>query len=341
MHLSSLVCRKQMAGKLLPLALAFVLGFSIAMIYFQLQPQQQEDDRNHLTRGHRSGRRNKDDDMPTFLAVIIFSAAKNADRRKAIRETWLNLASTRRVEHFFVIGTAGQTVDTVEALNTEHRHNEDLLLLPYLKDSYGGLTKKLLESFKWIAQLRQFEFVLKVDDDSFVRLDALYDEMVEKDRVNSEAQKKLYWGYFDGRAHVKRSGQWTESEWFLCDRYLPYALGGGYVLSHRLVDYVVANAPLLQHYKSEDVSLGVWLSPLAITRVHETRFDTEFKSRGCIDAYLISHKQSIAQMKTKYASLTAQSRLCVNGESELKLAYEYNWTVPPSKCCVRNVTMIS
>lgn len=328
-----------MAGKLLPIALSFVLGFSIAMIYFQLKQQQHEDDRNPLASGHRLGGRNNDDDMPTFLVVIIFSAPKNTDRRKAIRETWLNFASTRRVEHFFVIGTAGLTVDTLEALNTEHRHNKDLLL-SYLKDSYSGLTKKLLESFKWIAQ-RQFEFVLKVDDDSFVRLDALYDEMVEKDRANGKAQKRLYWGYFDGRAHVKRAGQWTESEWFLCDRYTPYALGGGYVLSHRLVDYVLTNAPLLQHYKSEDVSLGVWLSPLAITRVHETRFDTEFKSRGCIDTFLISHKQSIAEMKTKYASLTSQGRLCVNGEIELKLAYEYNWAVPPSKCCVRNVTMIS
>lgn len=330
-----------MAGKLLPVALAFVLGFTMAMIYFHMQ-QQQGDDRNQLrTRGHRSGGRNNDDDMPTFLAVIIFSAAKNADRRRAIRETWLNFANTRRVEHFFVIGTSGLTMDNLEALNTEQKHNEDLLLLPYLKDSYGGLTKKLLESFKWVAQRHQFEFLLKVDDDSFVRLDALYDEMVEKDRANGEAQKRLYWGYFDGRAHVKRAGQWTESEWFLCDRYLPYALGGGYILSRRLVDYVVANAPLLQHYKSEDVSLGVWLSPLAITRVHETRFDTEFKSRGCIDAYLISHKQSIAEMKNKYASLTTQGKLCANGENELRLAYEYNWMVPPSKCCVRNVSLIS
>lgn len=340
-----------MAGKLLPVALAFVLGFFIAMLYFQNQQQQQQlqqqqhldDQQSPLRSGsHQSSGRSKDDDMPTFLAVIIFSAAKNVNRRKAIRETWLRFADTRRVEHFFVIGTAGLKVDSIEALNSEHQHNKDLLLLPYLKDSYSGLTAKLLEAFKWIAQQHQFEFLLKVDDDSFVRLDALYDEMVEKDRATkSEAHSTLYWGYFDGRAHVKRTGQWTESDWFLCDRYLPYALGGGYVLSRRLVDYVVTSAPFLQHYKSEDVSLGVWLSPLAINRVHETRFDTEFKSRGCIDTYLISHKQSVAEMKAKYDSLVTQGRLCASGESEVKLAYEYNWKVQPSKCCVRNVTMIS
>lgn len=65
----------------------------------------------------------------------------------------------------------------------------------------------------------------------------------------------------------------------LCDTYLPYALGGGYVLGRPLVAHVVAAAPLLAAYTSEDVSVGAWLAPLNVTRRHDVRFDTEWKVR--------------------------------------------------------------
>ena len=44
--------------------------------------------------------------------------------------------------------------------------------------------------------------------------------------------------------------------------YLPYALGGGYVLSEDVVRYVVRNEAWLTRYNNEDASLGVWLAPL-------------------------------------------------------------------------------
>ena len=199
------------------------------------------------------------------LIVIIFTAAKNIDRRNAIRDTWLKYATAkydnfdsnnfddqrlpllrRRIRHYFIIGTYHEyhsdmnvdiDVDSVDAkdninmidqqemLNSEQLQHKDLLLLPSLKDGYHRLTAKLLESLKWISRLQSFnddddfDYLLKVDDDSFVRLDVLYDELVEKAKKSEKKdQLLLYWGYFDGRAHVKRSGQWKESDWFLCDR---------------------------------------------------------------------------------------------------------------------------
>ena len=80
-----------------------------------------------------------------------------------------------------------------------------------------------------------------------------------------------------GGTTVHRRGKWAEADWFVCDRYVPYAVGGGYVLSADLVRYLNANADLLQRYRSEDVSLGLWLAPLRIHRVHDPRFDTEYR----------------------------------------------------------------
>lgn len=39
--------------------------------------------------------------------------------------------------------------------------------------------------------------------------------------------------------------------WFLSDRYLPYALGGGYVLGMDAVKYIARNADIFSHYVSE------------------------------------------------------------------------------------------
>jgi len=61
---------------------------------------------------------------------------------------------------------------------------------------------------------------------------------------------------FVGAARVKQRGQWAEPNFHLCDRYLPYARGGGYIVSGDLVKYISDNKDLLQIYNSEDVSMG-------------------------------------------------------------------------------------
>ena len=113
-------------------------------------------------------------------------------------------------------------------------------------------------------------------------------------------------------------------------------MGGGYVLSHDLVRYMSSNAELFKLYNSEDVSVGTWLAPLKnIHRVHDVRFDTEFRSRGCNNRHIVSHKQSVEEMKSKHYSLTSSNTLCER-EVKVRNSYEYNWDVAPSLCCNRN-----
>lgn len=88
-------------------------------------------------------------------------------------------------------------------------------------------------------------------------------------------------------------------------------------------------------YKSEDISVGAWLSPLQITREHDARFDTEWRSRGCHNSYIITHKQSSAMMKQKFENLKKSQKLCGHKEEKLHLSFIYNWSVLPSNCCHR------
>lgn len=169
-----------------------------------------------------------------------------------------------------------------------------------------------------------------MDDDSFVQL-----PLVLEDLKNTNFEESLYWGFFDGRAPVFNKGKWAEKDYHLCDKYIPYALGGGYVLSQNLVQFITDNAKYLQKFKSEDVSVGTWLGPLKIHRIHDVRFDTEFRSRGCSNQYLVSHKQSVEDFRSKHYSLEAKGQLCEK-ETQLRKSYVYNWNEVPSKCCLRN-----
>ena len=47
----------------------------------------------------------------------------------------------------------------------------------------------------------------------------------------------------------------------------------------------------LEKWNSEDVSVGAWLAPVQVNRVHSIRFDTESESRGCHNSWIVTHKQ--------------------------------------------------
>ncbi|XP_054273307.1 beta-1,3-galactosyltransferase 6-like [Macrosteles quadrilineatus] len=264
-----------------------------------------------------------------FLIIVIVSAADNFVQRAAIRNSWgMWSKDYTDVQYFFIIGSSGLPSDKISKLQKEQIKYNDLFLLS-ISDNYKTLTKKVLQAFVWFESEFNYKYILKCDDDSFVLIPKVVDELKNK-LIKYE---DLYWGYFDGRAHVKQVGKWKEKNWFLCDRYLPYALGGGYVLSRSLVHYIKENERLLGQYLSEDVSVGVWLSPLNITRKHDVRFDTEYLSRGCNNSYLVTHKQTPENMKELYSNIVNTGKLCEN-EKKTRKFYDYNWKVLPSKCCV-------
>ena len=236
-------------------------------------------------------------DQQYLLVVMVLSSPKGRERRDTIRKTWMK-GKRANVLIKFALGTQNLPSADLTDINNEEDTNHDLLLLPDLQDSYSNLTRKVLESFKALDASIQFSYLLKCDDDTFILLDEVLGELTER-----ISKRSFYWGFFDGRAHVKRQGKWSETGWFLCDRYLPYALGGGYVLSHDLVRRIVSNSDGLSLYNSEDVSVGVWLSPYDAERRHDVRFNTEFVSRGCRNSYIVSHKQSVQDMLAKQHSL--------------------------------------
>lgn len=245
-----------------------------------------------------------------------------------------------KITHRFVIGSLLDDDVVAKALQEEEEEYKDLLLLPNLLDSYVNLTRKVLMSFSEVERTLNFDFLLKTDDDSFVNLPVLaedlwqYHQQLNKGRVEGQLTPQLYWGFFNGRAQIKSGGQWKETNYNLCDRFLPYALGGGYVLSRGLVQFIARNAHRLTVFRSEDVSIGTWLSPLVhVHRRHDVRFDTGYVPRKCQKYHLVLHKRTKEDMYKLWNGVACsqlQSSMQYNTKPK---EYYYDWSQPPSKCC--------
>ena len=164
----------------------------------------------------------------TFLVVVVLTAPKNQERRNIIRQTWANVHKTLRAQFllYFILGNSELSDETLDIISDEKAKHKDILALPMI-DSYQTLTSKLLASFVQLNRNVKFKYLLKVDDDSYVQLPSVLEELKHSNFDNS-----LYWGFFDGRAPVFSKGKWAENDYRICDKYIPYALGGGYVLSH-------------------------------------------------------------------------------------------------------------
>ena len=208
--------------------------------------------RNNVEPWHPQTKSETTKAITCFLFVIVFTGPEGAERRKAVRETWTKLTDPAyKVVVNFVVGTEGLSQKLSQNLDFERKQNNDLIILPNHKESYSKLTEKLLKTIVWVNSNVESQFFMKADDDSFVRLDKLSKDLNAKSHLG-----RLYWGFFRGDSNVKKRGPWAEEKWILCDHYLPYALGGGYVISTDLVHYIASIASMVRFYNSEDVSLG-------------------------------------------------------------------------------------
>ena len=234
----------------------------------------------------------------------------------------------------FVLGVEDIEMKQMNNIKTEAEFYGDLIYLPHVKNSYFSLTNRTIKSFQYILhQNYEFAYVLKCDDDTFIDIQRIASEL--QNRIN---QGQFYWGAMV-RGPVQTHGTFKEVTWTSCNDYLPYAFGGGYVLSRDLVHLLVENEPYLKQYKSEDASVGVWLSACNIERKHDARFNTESGSKGCKNVFLITHKISPEEMYSLHLSLVYSGVICGPTTSwHRKRGYLYNWTaLPPSKkCCTRS-----
>ncbi|ELU11562.1 hypothetical protein CAPTEDRAFT_65167, partial [Capitella teleta] len=202
------------------------------------------------------------------LVILVHSAPSNAERRHVIRAKWLSALPPDTLA-LFVMGTGGLSNVATWNIQQEQRKHSDLLLFDGVTEDYFDLTIRQSNHPKGILHDNiDFKFVLKADDDTFVRVDLLVQESQKL-----KSFERIYWGYFSGHT---RPFDPSATDVKLCDLHISYAKGGGYILSPDLVSFIAENQERLVSHKAEDVAVGLWLGPLKMNRLHDRRFDTEY-----------------------------------------------------------------
>lgn len=211
----------------------------------------------------------------TAVFVLTLSARENAHRRERVRLAWRAQAQPDVGAAFFVgnyscgfqdlyarcrSGYEGQDAEQQREILQERRQWDDLVLLP-LVDVYRHHVRKLKLAMGWILAHAPARWILKCDDDVFVRLALVprwLDErvghrpptIVGQIHVNDLLPTPTADPSKNTELHVEAYGQRTVMP--------PWPLGSvGYAVTRDVAEYVVEHNGV--ELQGEDVSMGLWL----------------------------------------------------------------------------------
>ncbi|KAL4559247.1 hypothetical protein LXL04_031382 [Taraxacum kok-saghyz] len=250
-------------------------------------------------------------DTPIDLFIGVLSAGNHFAERMAARKSWMQydlVKSSRVVARFFVALHARKEVNA--ELKKEADFFGDIVIVPYI-DNYDLVVLKTVAICEYGVRAAFAKYIMKCDDDTFVRVDAVLKEANKVDNGNS-----LYLGNINYYHKPMRYGKWavTYEEWPEED-YPPYANGPGYILSSDIAEFIASGFEkhTLKLFKMEDVSMGMWVEKFNKTKQVEYVHSLKFCQFGCIQDYYTAHYQSPKQMVCMWNKLQLHGRIeCCN-----------------------------
>ncbi|KAL8518854.1 hypothetical protein ACS0TY_009989 [Phlomoides rotata] len=238
---------------------------------------------------------------PVDLFIGILSAGNHFAERMAVRKSWMQyeiVKSANVVIRFFVAMHARKEVN-VELLK-EAEYFGDIILVPYM-DNYDLVVLKTVAICEYGVRTVAAKYIMKCDDDTFVRIDAV---MKEVNKIQNG--RSFYIGNINYYHKPLRHGKWavTYEEWPE-EAYPPYANGPGYIVSSDIAEYAVSKFEehKLRLFKMEDVSMGMWVEQFNSSRPVEYVHSLKFCQFGCIEGYYTAHYQSPRQMTCLWGKL--------------------------------------
>lgn len=122
----------------------------------------------------------------SFLLVIVCSAPSHQDARNAIRETWGSETnvSNFRISYYFLLGITQNNTLQQEIIEESDQYN-DVMQEPFI-DAYNNLTLKTVMMMKLVDTycVNTTKFLLKIDDDIFLRTEAFIAMLKERVGAN-------------------------------------------------------------------------------------------------------------------------------------------------------------
>ncbi|XP_061373488.1 hydroxyproline O-galactosyltransferase GALT6-like isoform X2 [Gastrolobium bilobum] len=239
------------------------------------------------------------------LFIGILSAGNHFAERMAVRKSWMQhrlIKSAKVVARFFVALSPRKEVNA--ELKKEAEFFGDIVIVPYL-DNYDLVVLKTVAICEYGVSFSA-KYIMKGDDDTFVRVDAVINEAR---KVPDD--KSFYIGNINYYHKPLRYGKWevTYEEWPEED-YPPYANGPGYILASDIARYIVSEFEMhkLRLFKMEDVSMGMWVEQFNRTKPVHYSHSLNFCQFGCIEDYYTAHYQSPRQMMCLWDKLQRKTR---------------------------------
>lgn len=176
------------------------------------------------------------------LLVGVLTMPRLRERRDIVRTAYALQPRTpgARVDVRFVFCSVTDPVDAA-LLSLEIQRHGDVLVLDCAENMNDGKTYAYLSSVPRLFAANPYDFVMKTDDDTYVRVPALVDELRTKPRDD------VYLGY--GYA---MGGQ-----------PMPFMHGMGYVVSWDVASWVAGAGEILDRNDTlgpEDLMVGKWLN---------------------------------------------------------------------------------
>lgn len=219
-------------------------------------------------------------DGAPFLVILVLSLHARRAERDAIRSTWGSIA---RGKHWPRGPSGSLPPDTPPNLITKvvflfGRHTNDSLNRELLHESaqyndvvqanftedYRNLTRKVLMGLKWaLNSCAEAEFILKVDDDTFVNVPMMIDYVINRDYWEKTIMGYINHKPFPFRYYTKWQVSWEEYPYF---RYPSYVSGNIYLLLTLTAQELLDVAKYLPYVSMEDVYVTGILAEVARTK---------------------------------------------------------------------------
>ena len=216
----------------------------------------------------------------TFLLILVPVRPGDIYARQLIRDTWFDgfVNSSEDVELRFAIGNETLSVEKRFELTEENGTFGDIIFIPTAED-VAALTNKTLALMVWAHHHVNFSYYMKTDDDTYVFVKSILVELRKRPTTT-----RLYFGkILFNNPIVRGNYKWADNDWDLSPVYLPFAMGGGYLLSHDLISILSRNRQHLKWHINEDTAVGAWLSAFDIERRGDNRFCYCYKNHDVKD----------------------------------------------------------
>lgn len=253
------------------------------------------------------------------------SARRNTEKRAAIRETWakghdnvyfiltdacpfprkqmhkdLECEKTPSMKHDPIFPEHKMAMRKEERdLLEEQKEYRDMIYTPGV-ESYHGLVRKLKEAYHWVVTNTTADWVVKADDDIFVRVGS-----VSRYLSSLPTTTPTVVGRIISQARVATSGKWEDPHYRQFN-YPPWPQGScGYVVSRNIAQYIGDSKGTLYEYQGEDSSLGIWLDESKLKEAVNWHNSRAFVNHGeCKEtiALVIGHEVTPEKMRACYNS---------------------------------------